>query len=113
MCLYFGSSKSILESYSHAYTTLDVDYRKSTSRFLFIFEREAISWQLHKYAPLFTTEAKYITITKASKEMLCLKRFPRDLGMKRDKYIIHCDSQCALNISKNATCHSRTKHIDI
>lgn len=55
--------------------TVDVDYRKSTSRFLFTFEGEAISWQLHKYVPLFTTEAKYIVITEASKEMLRQKRF--------------------------------------
>ncbi|CAA0821932.1 Spc97 / Spc98 family of spindle pole body (SBP) component [Striga hermonthica] len=33
--------------------------------------------------------------------------------MKRERYNIHCDSQSALDLSKNAMYHSRTKHIDV
>ena len=28
-------------------------------------------------------------------------------------YVVHCDSQSALGLSKNSTYHSRTKHIDV
>ncbi|CAA0830979.1 Uncharacterized mitochondrial protein AtMg00810 [Striga hermonthica] len=32
---------------------------------------------------------------------------------KPERYDIHCDSQSALDLSKNAMYHSRTKHIDV
>ncbi|CAA0806720.1 Unknown protein, partial [Striga hermonthica] len=33
--------------------------------------------------------------------------------IKQERYNIHCDSQSALDLSKNAMYHSRTKHIDV
>ncbi|CAA0825692.1 Unknown protein [Striga hermonthica] len=57
--------------------------------------------------------AEYIAMTEAGKEMLWLKRFLQQLGMKQERYDIHCDSQSALDLSKNAMYHSRTKHIDV
>jgi hypothetical protein len=42
-CLSFDNSKSILECYTDADMTGDLDGRKSTSGFLFIFARGAIS----------------------------------------------------------------------
>ncbi|CAA0824274.1 cysteine-rich RLK (RECEPTOR-like protein kinase) 8 [Striga hermonthica] len=45
--------------------------------------------------------------------MLWVKRFFQQLGMKQERYDIHCDSQSALDLSKNAMYHSRTKHIDV
>ena len=44
--------------------------------------------------------------------MLWLKRFLEELGIKQKEYKIHCDSQSALDLSKNPMYHSRTKHID-
>ncbi|CAA0841325.1 Unknown protein [Striga hermonthica] len=32
---------------------------------------------------------------------------------RTERYDIHCDSQSALDLSKNAMYHSRTKHIDV
>ena len=31
----------------------------------------------------------------------------------QDKYVIHCDSQSAIDLSKNATFHYRSKHIEV
>ena len=45
--------------------------------------------------------------------MLWLKRFLQELGIKQTEYRIHCDSQSALDLSKNSMYHSRTKHIDV
>ena len=42
-----------------------------------------------------------------------MKRFLQDLGLKQDEYVVHCDSQSALNLSKNSTYHLRMKHIDV
>uniref|UniRef100_A0A2N9J1S8 Integrase catalytic domain-containing protein n=1 Tax=Fagus sylvatica TaxID=28930 RepID=A0A2N9J1S8_FAGSY len=93
----------------------DLDGRKSTSGFLFTFAGGAVSWQskLQKCVALSTTEAEYIAATEAGKEMLWMKRFLQDLGLKQDEYVVHCDSQSALDLSKNSTYHSRTKHIDV
>ena len=60
-----------------------------------------------------TTEAEYIAATEAAKEMLWLKRFVLDLGLSQLAYVIFCDSQSAIDLSKNSMYHSRTKHIDV
>uniref|UniRef100_A0A2N9IIJ6 Integrase catalytic domain-containing protein n=1 Tax=Fagus sylvatica TaxID=28930 RepID=A0A2N9IIJ6_FAGSY len=82
--------------------------RKSTSGFLFTFVGGAVSWQskLQKCVALSTTEAEYIAATEAGKEILWMKRFLQDLGLKQDEYVVHCDSQSALDLSKNSTYHS-------
>uniref|UniRef100_A0A2N9FFW3 Integrase catalytic domain-containing protein n=1 Tax=Fagus sylvatica TaxID=28930 RepID=A0A2N9FFW3_FAGSY len=114
-CLSFGSSKPVLEGYTDADMAGDLDGKKSTSGFLFTFARGAVSWQskLQKCVALSTTEAEYIAATEAGKEMLWMKRFLQDLGLKQDEYVVHCDSQSALDLSKNSTYHSRMKHIDV
>jgi len=62
---------------------------------------------------LSTTEAEYIAITEACKEMLWLKRFIEELGMGQARYSLMCDSQSAIALGKNSTFHSRSKHIEI
>ncbi|XP_056697666.1 uncharacterized protein [Spinacia oleracea] len=63
----------------------DLDNRKSTSGYVFTFLGGAISWQskLQKCVALSTTEAEYIAAVEASKEMLWLKRFLQELGLKQ------------------------------
>ena len=60
-----------------------------------------------------TTEAEYIAATEAAKEMLWIKRFVQELGLMQDEYVVFCDSQSAMDLSKNTSYHSRTKHIDV
>ena len=59
----------------------DLNGRNSTSAYQFTFAGGAISWQskLQKCVALSTTEAEYIAVTEATKEMLWLKRFVSDL----------------------------------
>ena len=75
----------------------------------------AISWhsKLQKCIVLSTTEAKYIALTKADKETLWMKRILQELGLKQDEYMVNCDSQSVLELSKNAIYHCRTQHIDV
>ncbi|KAM2380536.1 hypothetical protein EV1_040838 [Malus domestica] len=115
MCLCFGGSKPILEGFTDADMGGDLDGRKSTSGYLFTFAGGAVSWQskLQKCVALSTTEAEYIAATEACKELLWLKRFLQELGFKQSDYGVYCDSQSALDLSKNTAYHSRTKHIDI
>ena len=82
----------------------DLDNRKSTAGYLFTFSGEAISWQskLQKSVTLSTTEAEYIAATEAGKEMIWLKRFLQELGLNQMEYIVYCDSQSAIDLSKNS-----------
>ena len=115
LCLSFGGSKPMLEGFTDADMAGDLDGRKSTSGFLFTFAGGAVSWQskLQKCVALSTTEAEYIAATEAAKEMVWMKRFVQELGLMQDEYVVFCDSQSAMDLSKNTLYHSRTKHIDV
>ena len=45
--------------------------------------------------------------------MLWLKRFLQELGLKQDGYVVNCDSQNAIDLSKNSMYHSRSKHTEV
>ena len=115
MCICFGGSKPILDGFTDADMAEDLDGRKSKYGFLFTFAGRAISWQskLQKCVALSTTEAEYIAATEASKEMLWMKRFLLELGLSQLTYVVSCDSQSAMDLSKNSMYHSRTEHIDV
>ncbi|KAH0685102.1 hypothetical protein KY289_022854 [Solanum tuberosum] len=114
-CLCFGASDTILKGYTDADMAGDLDNRKSTTGYLFTFSGGAISWQskLQKCVALSTTEAEYIAATEAGKEMIWLKRFFQELELQQMEYVVYCDSQSAIDLSKNSMYHARTKHIDV
>ena len=45
--------------------------------------------------------------------MLWMKGSLQELDLKQKDYIIHCDSQSEIDLSKNTMYHARTKHIDM
>ena len=103
-----------MEGYTDSDMAGDLDGRKSTSGFLYTFAGGAVSWQsrLQKCIALSATETEYIAAAEAGKEMLWLKRFLQELGIKQKEYKVHCYSQSALDLSKNSMYHSWMKHID-
>ena len=60
-----------------------------------------------------TIEAEFIAATEARKELLWLKNFVRELGFHQGKYVLFCDNQSAIHLSKHTCFHSRSKHIDV
>ena len=56
---------------------------------------------------------EYIAANEAGKEMLWLKQFLQELGLKQDGYVVNCDSQSAIDLSKNSMYHSHSKHIEV
>ena len=42
-----------------------------------------------------------------------MKRFLLELGLSQLIYVVFCDIQSAMDLSKNSMYHSRTKHIDV
>jgi len=113
--LCFGGDKPTLVGYTDSDMAGDIDSRKSTSGYLIKFAGGAVAWQskLQRCVALSTTEAEFIAITEACKELLWMKKFLQELGFVQDKYFLFCDSQSAIHLGKNSTFHSRSKHIDV
>jgi len=105
----------VLDGFTDADMADDIDSRKSTSGYLITYSGGAVSWQskLQKCVALSTTEVEYIAITKAAKELLWMKKFLQELGLQQDRYLLYCDSQSVIHLSKNSIFHSRSKHIDV
>uniref|UniRef100_A0A2N9G6Q3 CCHC-type domain-containing protein n=1 Tax=Fagus sylvatica TaxID=28930 RepID=A0A2N9G6Q3_FAGSY len=93
----------------------DVDTRKSTTGYVYTLGGTAVSWvsRLQKIVALSTTEAEYVAVTEAGKEMVWLQGFLEELGQRQKKGILHSDSQSAIFLAKNPAFHSRTKHIQL
>ena len=113
--LCFGSSEPVLVAYTDADMAGDVDSRKSTSGNLITYAGGAVSWQskFQKCVAFSTTEAEFIEAIEANKELLWLKKFVNELGFEKDKYVLFCDNQSVIHLSKNASFHSKLKHIDV
>ena len=63
---------------------------------------------------LSTTEAEYIALTHAAKQMTWTRHLLDKIGLEqRDPTPIHCDNLSAITITHDATYHARTKHIKI
>ena len=93
----------------------DLDGRKSTTGYVYTVGGTTFSWvsKLQKIVALSTTEAEYVAVTEASKEMIWLRSFLEELGHKLGKSMLYCDSQSAMHLAKNFVDHARTKHIQV
>ncbi|KAE8690949.1 hypothetical protein F3Y22_tig00110893pilonHSYRG00781 [Hibiscus syriacus] len=50
---------------------------------------------------------------EACNEMLWMKKFVRELGFTKERYVLYCDSQTVIHLGKNSTFHARSNHIDV
>ena len=111
--LCYGESPLVLQGYVDADHSGDRDSSKSTTGYVFTLGGAAVSWvsQLQKVVALSTTEAEYIAITEAAKEIIWLQSYLRELHMEQPISPLWSDSQSAVHLAKNAAFHSRTRHI--
>ncbi|CAA7024020.1 unnamed protein product [Microthlaspi erraticum] len=93
----------------------DQDQRRSITGMVFTAGGNTISWRstLQKIVALSSTEVEYVSLSEAVKEGVWLKRFAEELGFSQESVEIHCDSQSAIALSKNAVHHERTKHVTV
>ncbi|XP_073130842.1 secreted RxLR effector protein 161-like [Henckelia pumila] len=93
----------------------DLDKRRSISGYVFTVGGNVVSWKsnLQSVVALSTTEAEYISLTKAVKEGIWITGFVTEMGLVQNDVTIFCDSQSAIHLSKNSVFHERTKHIDV
>ncbi|KAL9263533.1 Retrovirus-related Pol polyprotein from transposon TNT 1-94-like protein [Drosera capensis] len=108
--LCFSKNNVVLEGYSEANFGGCSDTRKSTIGFVFTVGGTTISWMslLQKSVALSTTEAEYMTLSEAGKEMIWLKNLLEELGKKQHDSVLCSDSQSVIHVF-----HARTKHIQL
>ena len=55
-----------------------------------------------------TTEVEYMVAVEAGKEIIWMRDFISELGMREEQFRLHCVNQGAIRLAKNAAYHSRT-----
>ena len=62
-----------------------------------------VSWEsrLQKVLALSTTKGEYMAKVDVGKELIWMKIFLSELGMKQEKILLHYDNQSALHLAKN------------
>ena len=103
-----------LTGYTDSDWASNTEDRKSTSGYLFK-TTGPISWKTKRQptVALSSTEAEYISLAEAIKEMIYLKRMIIDFDIQIEQTNIYCDNRGAIALSENPINHQRTKHIDI
>jgi ATP-binding cassette subfamily B (MDR/TAP) protein 1 len=93
-CLTFRKDELKLEGYVDSDFAGEVDNRRSTTGYVFTFGSTTISWvsQLQKIVTILTTEAKYVVMTEASKELIWLQGLLTELGFEQEMNVLHSDS---------------------
>lgn len=73
-----------------------------TRRLDITFASGVVSWhlRLQKCVALSTKEAEFVGIIETCKKMLWVNRFLNKLSYKQDRYIVYCDSQSEIHLSK-------------
>ncbi|XP_048489907.1 secreted RxLR effector protein 161-like [Beta vulgaris subsp. vulgaris] len=92
--IYGGDIACLVAEYSDSDYAGDVDGRRSMIGYVFTLGDSVVSWKatLQPTVTLSTTEAKYMALTEATKEGICLKRLISDLGLHHDKATMYSDS---------------------
>src|SRR5205809_8050565 len=103
--LCYGGSDLRLQGYTDADWARDLDERKSTSAFVFVLNRGAISWRSKKQEmiALLTMEAEYIAAAATVQEAVWLRSLLISLEVvshAADPIKLHSDSMFAIDSSK-------------
>lgn len=91
----------------------DRDDRRSVSGYVVKLANGAVSWQSKKQptVALSSCEAEFVAYTEATREVMWLTYFLEELGIPFETPVILTDSQSAMEWSKNAVHHQRSKHV--
>jgi len=110
-----GRSRAVV-GYCDADYAGDLDTRRSTTGYVFLFNGGAISWNSRRQPTVAasTTEAEYMAEAAAAKEAIWLRTLLSDLGVAVPTTIkIMADNQSAIKVANNPVTSARSKHIDV
>lgn len=104
-----------LLGYTDADFAGDLDTRRSTSGFAFLYNGAAVSWTSRVQATVATSTmvAKYIAAAAATREALWLRKLLDDLHQATGPPQLMCDNQGAIRLAQSAGGTARSKHIDV
>lgn len=94
----------------------DVDDRRSTSGYTFMFGEGAVSWASKKQpiVTLSTTEAEYVAAAYGVCQAVWLRNVLEEVGCDQGKgTTLMCDNSSTIKLSKNLVLHGRSKHIHV
>ncbi|PRQ17740.1 putative RNA-directed DNA polymerase [Rosa chinensis] len=114
--LYRRNGEEKLEAFTDSDYAGDVDDRKSTSGYIFMFSDGAVSWSSKKQpvVTLSTTEAEFIAAAYCACQGVWMRRIFKRLGhTQRGCTTVYCDNSSTIKLSKNPVMHGRSKHIDV
>ena len=102
--------------YTNSNFQSDLDFRKSTSGYMFTLGDGAINWRSVKQSCIAdsTMEAKYVATGEAAKEAW-LKKFLSDLGVVRMEQLhitLFCNNSGVVAQSKDPRNHKKGKHME-
>lgn len=113
----YGKVNSNLLGYCDADYAGDLDTRRSTTGYVFLYNGGAITWQSKRQPTVAasTTEAEYMAAAAAVKEGLWLRKLAADLGLLDGAAAINilADNQSAIKLLRNPISSLRSKHIDV
>ena len=91
----------------------NIDSGKSTSVYIYTIGETIVSWmsRLQNCVSLSFTEAEYVAIVEAGKEMIWLADYIQELVKKQSEKIHYSDSQSTIQLVKNQVYYPKTKHI--
>jgi Reverse transcriptase (RNA-dependent DNA polymerase) len=95
----------------------DIDTRRSTTGYAFIYHGGAIAYgvKLQPTVAVSTTETEYMAAGVAAKEALSIRKLLISLGtdLRGTPIKIYCDNEGAIKLLKHPIASVRTKHIDV
>jgi hypothetical protein len=102
--------------YSDASFTDDPDSRRSTTGQLFMMADGPVTWKAKtlKRVSTSTGETEYVVVYETGRQVKWLIQWLQEVEIYEDlPFEIKCDNNAAITLMKNATGHSRVKHMDI
>lgn len=111
-----GGRETLVGYADSSYSDDQVD-RRSTMAHAICLNGGAIAWSSRKTATvtLSTTEAEYMALSPAAKQMIWTNRVLQQLGLSQNQPVpleLRGDNLSSHQLAKNPEFHARTKHID-
>lgn len=110
-----GGEDSVLSGYTDSDWADDVETRRSTSGFVFMFGDGAISWASRRQScvTLSSMEAEYVALSEACQEALWLRQLLRDFDEEQQHpTVLKEDNQGCISFVTTERTSRRSKHID-
>jgi hypothetical protein len=123
--LYQGKQPKELIAYSDADWAIDLDDRTSTTGYIMMMCKGAISWATRRQSSvaLLSTESEYMAMTETAKQIIWLRKLLKDIGELRyiptnlkatkseESTKLNADNQGAIALANNPKHRGRNKHI--